>query len=48
MDCAFAASEDYIVTNDNDFNILKTIPLLALKVVSVSKFKDVLIAEGIL
>ncbi len=48
VDCAFATNADYIVTNDNDFNILKTIPFPAMKVVSVSEFKDILIAEGVL
>ena len=48
VDCAFTANADYIVTNDNDFNILKAIPFSAIKVVSVSEFEDILIAEGIL
>ena len=48
VDCAFAANADYIVTNDTDFNILKTILFPAMKVVSVNEFKTILIAAGIL
>jgi uncharacterized protein len=31
VDCAFAANADYIVTNDSDFNVLKTVSFHQLK-----------------
>ena len=48
VDCAFAANADYIVTNDSDFNILKSISFPSIKVVSVEEFKEILIREKII
>ncbi len=48
VDCAFAANADYIVTNDRDFDILKTISFPSIKVVSMQQFKEILISEKIL
>ncbi len=45
VDCAFAANADYIVTNDRDFDILKTISFPSIKVVSMQQFKEILISE---
>jgi putative PIN family toxin of toxin-antitoxin system len=48
VDCAFAANADFIVTNDGDFDILKTISFPSIQVLNVYEFKEVLIKEGIL
>lgn len=42
VDCAVAASVDYIVTNDRHFNVLKEIEFPAVNVVNISQFKVVL------
>ncbi len=47
-DCAFAANADYIVTNDNDFNILRKTPFPQIPVVSIDTFKEILISQHIL
>jgi len=46
VDCAFAANADYIVTNDSDFNVLKTINFPTIKVVNIEKFKEILQLNG--
>ncbi len=48
VDCAFAANADYIVTNDSDFNILKTISFPSIKVVSIHEFREILLKEKVL
>jgi len=48
VDCAFAANADYIVTNDKDFNILKSTSFPSIKVVNVYEFKEVLIKESVI
>lgn len=48
VDCAFAANADYIVTNDHDFDVLKSIGFPAIKVVNIDEFKAILIKEGII
>lgn len=48
VDCAFAANADYIVTNDHDFDVLKSISFPVIKVVNIQEFKEILIKEGIL
>lgn len=48
VDCAFASNADYIVANDKDFEILKSIRFPSIKVVNVYEFKEILIKEGIL
>ncbi|MEX8546132.1 MAG: putative toxin-antitoxin system toxin component, PIN family [Mucilaginibacter sp.] len=48
VDCAFAANADYIVTNDRDFDVLKSIDFPYIEVVNIDEFKDLLIKEGII
>ena len=42
VDCALNAGADYIVTNDRDFNVLKTIGFPPIKVVNIDTFKSIL------
>jgi uncharacterized protein len=42
VDCAFAANADYIVTNDSDFNVLKSLNFPAFTVVTISEFKSII------
>lgn len=42
VDCAVAANADYIVTNDKDFNQLKTLPFPKIKVLSMAEFVELL------
>ena len=42
VDCAFAASADYLVTNDRDFNILKKIPFPDIRVLNMKQFMELL------
>jgi putative PIN family toxin of toxin-antitoxin system len=46
--CAFAANADFIITNDTHFNILKTIDFPSIPILSIDKFKGLLIKNGIL
>jgi putative PIN family toxin of toxin-antitoxin system len=48
VDCAFAANAAYIITNDSDFNILKTVSFPSIKVKSIDVFKELLIQENII
>ncbi|MDX1942097.1 MAG: putative toxin-antitoxin system toxin component, PIN family [Saprospiraceae bacterium] len=45
VDCAIAANVHYLVTNDRDFNRLKTIPFPELKVINMKQFWDILQSE---
>lgn len=45
VDCAVAASVDYIVTNDRHFNVLKEIDFPAVNVVNISQFQTLLHEE---
>lgn len=47
VDCAFASNADYIVTNDSDFNVLKTIEFPSIKIMTIEKFKTLLMNKGI-
>ncbi len=38
VDCAFAADADYLVSEDNHFNVLKTIPFPRLNLVTLEEF----------
>lgn len=40
-DCAVAGQADFIVTNDNHFNVLKTIPFPPITVISIDSFLKV-------
>jgi predicted nucleic acid-binding protein len=46
--CVFAANADYIVTNDNDFSILKKVSFPKIKVGSIDEFKNIFIEKNIL
>lgn len=48
VDCAFASNADYIVTNDSDFNVLKTIEFPSIKIMTIEKFKTLLMNKGII
>lgn len=48
VDCAFTANADYIVTNDKDFDVLKTITFPSIKVVTPDEFKKILLKEEII
>jgi putative PIN family toxin of toxin-antitoxin system len=41
VDCAIAASADYIVTEDNHFNRLKSLPYPKLKILTLDEFNAV-------
>ena len=41
VDCAIAGQADYIVTNDNHFNVLKKIPFPPITVVSINTFLEI-------
>lgn len=45
VDCALMANADYIITNDNHFNVLKTIPFPKIEVISLEEFNS--LREGI-
>lgn len=42
VDCAVAVSADYLVTFDNDFNLLKGLPFPKINVVHPDEFKKIL------
>jgi putative PIN family toxin of toxin-antitoxin system len=42
VDCAFNAGADYLVTNDNHFNVLKSLEFPLIKVVNIKNFKRLL------
>jgi putative PIN family toxin of toxin-antitoxin system len=42
VDCAVAGNADYLVTNDNHFNILRTISFPKVKVITAEDFLDIL------
>jgi len=42
VDCAINAGADYIVTNDQHFNILRSINFPPIKVIDLETFKDIL------
>lgn len=48
VDCAFASNADYIVTNDRDFDVLKSIDFPSIKVVNMDEFEGMLIKKGII
>ncbi|MCW3107525.1 MAG: putative toxin-antitoxin system toxin component, family [Segetibacter sp.] len=48
VDCAFASNSDHIISNDKDFNILKSISFPSLNVLSIEQFKEVLLNKGII
>lgn len=48
VDCAFAANAEYIVTNDKDFDVLKSIGFPSIRVINVYEFEEILIKEGII
>ena len=40
-DCAFAATADYIVTNDKHFNVLSTISFPRIKTIRLEEFQNI-------
>jgi len=42
VDCALNAGADYIITNDQHFNILKSINFPSIKVINMETFKNIL------
>ena len=40
-DCYIAANSEYLVTNDNDFNKLKSLPFPSVNVVSIQEFEKI-------
>lgn len=42
VDCALMANADFIITHDRHFKVLKKIPFPSVKVISLSKFKEIL------
>jgi len=42
VDCALNAGADYIVTNDQHFNVLKSIEFPPIKVIDMETFKSML------
>jgi putative PIN family toxin of toxin-antitoxin system len=48
VDCAFASGADFLVTEDNDFNLLKTIAFPKIPVVKLNDFKQVLISKNLM
>ena len=40
-DCYIAANAEYLVTNDNDFNKLKSLPFPSVNVVSIQEFEKI-------
>lgn len=41
-DCAFAANAHYLVTNDNDFNVIKSIPFPRINIITLEEFSSIL------
>jgi putative PIN family toxin of toxin-antitoxin system len=48
VDCAFAANTDFIITNDNHFNVLKTIDFPNIQILRLDEFRDLLLKNRIL
>jgi len=42
-DCAISSNTDYLLTNDKDFNILKSIPFPKVNVVNIDEFRAIMI-----
>lgn len=45
VDCAVAGGADFLVTNDNHFKILQSIPFPKVTVISAEKFLDMVLEE---
>ena len=39
VDCAFASNSDFIVSNDKDFNVLKTMDFPTINVINIMEFE---------
>jgi putative PIN family toxin of toxin-antitoxin system len=46
VDCAFAAGAYYIVSEDNHFNVLRTIPFPMIRLITLDEFMKTSIIEG--
>jgi putative PIN family toxin of toxin-antitoxin system len=42
VDCAFAANADYIVTHDNHFNVLRSIPFPRIPLADMHQFEQII------
>jgi predicted nucleic acid-binding protein len=42
VDCALNAGADYIVTNDQHFNVLKPLGFPSIKIIDLETFKSIL------
>lgn len=42
VDCAIASNADFILTEDKDFNILKSIPFPKVKILNIKEFKSMI------
>jgi putative PIN family toxin of toxin-antitoxin system len=40
IDCAIACNADFIVTNDDQFNLVKGVPFPPLKIMNINEFKE--------
>ena len=47
VDCAFAAGADYLVTEDNHFNILKKTAFPKLNLVTLNEFMETRLVKGV-
>lgn len=47
VDCAFAAGADYLVTEDNHFNILKKTAFPKLNLVTLDEFMETRLVKGV-
>jgi putative PIN family toxin of toxin-antitoxin system len=48
VDCAFAANADFIVTNDNHFNILKSVDFPSIPILRLDEFQKLLEKNGLI
>lgn len=48
VDCAFASNADYLVTEDNDFDVLKKIDFPLIRVLTLKDFKQILLDRNLL
>jgi uncharacterized protein len=42
VDCVVASNADYLVSNDKDFSVLKSISFPQVRVLSISEFKEII------
>lgn len=47
-DCAFASNADYLITDDSHFNVLKKVDFPKIQVISLERFKQILLDRNLL